>query len=600
MKTISEKKTDGVTEAASRNKTTAQRLKDSELKYRRLFEAAQDGILILNGDTGRIIDANPFVAGILGYRRNELLGKYLWDIGAFKDINASKMAYLELQSVNYVRYNSLPLETKDKRLIDVEFVSNAYKVNGSRIIQCNIRDITERKSRDLEYRTIISAAVDGFWLNNMQGHLLDVNQAYCLMSGYTYDELVNMTIADIEVIERPEEVASHIEKIKEVGHDHFETRHRRKDGVTFDVEISSHYLPIGGGRTCVFCRDITQRKKSEDAIRGSKLLLQTAIDATPDGMCVKNLEHRFLLVNKRFAESLNTIPQNMIGKADTEFSSEELCLGNPDKGIRGYHRGDNQAFQGRVMRDPRNAVTWTDGTQHIYDTYKIPLTDQLGLIYGVLVYNRDMTEQAKAEEQREVAYESLRHSLHNMIDTMAKVVEMRDPYTAGHQRRVADLASAIAQEMKLDDSRIEHIVMAAKIHDIGKMYVPSDILSKPGKLTDMEFSLIRTHAQGSFDIIKSIEFTQPVALMTLQHHERLDGSGYPNGLKGDAIMIESRILAVADVVEAMASHRPYRAALGIESALEEISKNKGKLYDADVVDACLELFNSGKFEFKSV
>ena len=183
---------------------------------------------------------------------------------------------------------------------------------------------------------------------------------------------------------------------------------------------------------------------------------------------------------------------------------------------------------------------------------------------------------------------------------MVKIVEMRDPYTAGHQQKVADLATAIAREMKLEDTRIDQLRMAAVIHDIGKMYVPSDILSKPGKLSDIEFSLIKTHSQGGYDIVKGMDFPCNVAKTVLQHHERLDGSGYPNQLKGEDTLLEAKILAVADVIEAMASHRPYRPALGIDKALEEISKNKGKLYDPDVVDACLELFNSGKFEFKSV
>jgi HD-GYP domain-containing protein (c-di-GMP phosphodiesterase class II) len=142
--------------------------------------------------------------------------------------------------------------------------------------------------------------------------------------------------------------------------------------------------------------------------------------------------------------------------------------------------------------------------------------------------------------------------------------------------------------------------MAAVIHDIGKMYVPSDLLSRPGKLSDMEFALIKAHAQAGYDIVKSMDFPSNIAKAILQHHERLDGSGYPNGLKGEDTLLEAKILAVADVIEAMAAHRPYRPALGIEKALEEISKNKGRLYDPDVVDACLELFHSGKFEFKSV
>jgi len=152
--------------------------------------------------------------------------------------------------------------------------------------------------------------------------------------------------------------------------------------------------------------------------------------------------------------------------------------------------------------------------------------------------------------------------------------------------------------MKLEETRVEHLVMAASIHDIGKMYVPSDILSKPGKLSDIEWAMIRAHAQGSYDILKDLEFSQPIALMALQHHERLDGSGYPNGLKGDQMLLESKILAVADVVEAMSSHRPYRPTLGLDQALEEISNNKGVLYDPDVVDTCVRLFREQGFKFE--
>jgi len=169
------------------------------------------------------------------------------------------------------------------------------------------------------------------------------------------------------------------------------------------------------------------------------------------------------------------------------------------------------------------------------------------------------------------------------------------PYTAGHQRRVADLAVAIAAELELPTDKIDGVNMASTIHDIGKIAVPAEILSKPTNLSDIEFGLIKSHTQAGYDILKDIEFPWPVARAILEHHERIDGSGYPNGLKGDEILMEARIMAVADVVEAMASHRPYRPALGIEVALEEIEKNKGTYYDSDVVDACLKLFREKRY-----
>ncbi|MFO7785966.1 MAG: HD-GYP domain-containing protein [Thermodesulfobacteriota bacterium] len=192
----------------------------------------------------------------------------------------------------------------------------------------------------------------------------------------------------------------------------------------------------------------------------------------------------------------------------------------------------------------------------------------------------------------------LQETLDGVIKVIAHIVESKDPYTAGHQRRVAELACAIAHEMELSEERIKGIRMAATIHDIGKVSVPSEILSKPGRLTDMEFGLIKAHPQMGYEILKGVDFPWPVAEIAYQHHERMDGSGYPRGIKGDEILPEARIIAVADVVEAMASHRPYRPALGIEAALEEISQNKGNAYDPVVADACLEVFTKGEFTFK--
>jgi putative two-component system response regulator len=204
----------------------------------------------------------------------------------------------------------------------------------------------------------------------------------------------------------------------------------------------------------------------------------------------------------------------------------------------------------------------------------------------------------KAEEEREAAYRALDKALNDSITAMSKMVEMRDPYTAGHQTKVADLSVAIARELKLPEEHVKYLRIAALIHDIGKIHIPSDILNKPGKLRDMEWELIRIHAQGSYDILKSIEFPWPIAQIAWQHHERLNGSGYPNGLGGDQILLEAKILAVADVVDAMSSYRPYRPSLGIDKALEEISQNRGVLYDPAIVDACLKLFRDDSYKLE--
>ena len=203
---------------------------------------------------------------------------------------------------------------------------------------------------------------------------------------------------------------------------------------------------------------------------------------------------------------------------------------------------------------------------------------------------RDVSARKRAEEERKQSFERMRKALRATVHSISVTVEMKDPYTSGHQWRVADLAMAIATEMGLSADQQDFIHTASTIHDIGKIAIPTEILSNPAKLTNPEFNLIKTHPQSGYEILKDIEFPWPVADVVLQHHERMDGSGYPQGLEGDDIILEARILAIADVVEAIAFHRPYRPAIGINLALEEISRNKGILYDADAVDACLKLF----------
>jgi len=192
----------------------------------------------------------------------------------------------------------------------------------------------------------------------------------------------------------------------------------------------------------------------------------------------------------------------------------------------------------------------------------------------------------------------LKEALDGIIHAIASTVEIRDPYTAGHQLRVAGLAFAIAREMGFSKAQAEGVRVAGTIHDLGKISVPAEILSRPGLLTEMEFEIIKTHPQAGYDILKDMKFPWPLARIVLQHHERMDGSGYPQGLSGENTLMEARILAVADVVEAMASHRPYRPALGIDVALKKISKNKGVLYDPEVVDACLKVFTENSFRFE--
>ncbi len=207
------------------------------------------------------------------------------------------------------------------------------------------------------------------------------------------------------------------------------------------------------------------------------------------------------------------------------------------------------------------------------------------------------TELQQSNQRLESSYKQLQVALDGIISATGKLLAMRDPYTSNHQKNVAKLSSAIAEEMGVSEERVRGIHMGALIHDIGKISIAAEILVKPGKLTDIEYAIIKGHAESGFEVLKDIAFPWPIAQIAHQHHERMDGSGYPEGLKGDQIIAEAKIVAVADVVEAMSADRPYRSGLGTEMALEEIRKNRGLLYDEAAVDACLALFEEERFSF---
>jgi PAS domain S-box-containing protein/putative nucleotidyltransferase with HDIG domain len=221
-----------------------------------------------------------------------------------------------------------------------------------------------------------------------------------------------------------------------------------------------------------------------------------------------------------------------------------------------------------------------------YDSGKILFWD------GIL---EDITERKEAQEQVQLSLQRLQKTIKEIIQAMAYIGEVRDPYTAGHQKRVAQLSFELAKMMGLSETQYEGLTMAAFVHDIGKILVPADILSKPGKLSKPELDMLKDHTKIGYEILKTIEFPWPIATIVLQHHERMDGSGYPAGLSGEQIILEARILAVADVVEAMSSFRPYRPALGVDKALAEIHQFRGTLYDGKVVDACIKLFTEKGF-----
>ena len=239
----------------------------------------------------------------------------------------------------------------------------------------------------------------------------------------------------------------------------------------------------------------------------------------------------------------------------------------------------------------------SDGSVSLIEIHSRAVQLQPGQVL-VISAARDITERKRIEEELRLSSEKLARAMEGTIQSMALTSEARDPYTAGHQARVSKLACAIANEMGLAEDTIEGIRVSGTLHDIGKIFIPAEILSKPGKLRPNEINLLKDHADVGYELLRNIDFPWPVAEIVYQHHERMDGSGYPRGLKGDEIMLEARIMGVADVVEAMASHRPYRPALTIDRAMLEILQKRGVLYDEKAVDACMRLFNEKRFKLE--
>jgi len=285
--------------------------------------------------------------------------------------------------------------------------------------------------------------------------------------------------------------------------------------------------------------------------------------------------------------------------AETLFGwAEQEILGRtnpivPEGQREEFRQLRDRALAGENYTGKELRVRKKDGAPVDISVSTAPLRAESGVIVGLMVVAADISERKRMEEELRESLQKSRRLFEQMIHALVSAVEKRDPYTAGHQRRVARLACAIAGEMKLPAEQINGIRTAASVHDIGKLSVPAEILSKPGRLSEIEMGLIKTHSQAGFEILAGIEFPWPIARIVLQHHERMDGTGYPLELEGDEILLEARILTVADVVEAMASYRPYRPANGIALALAEIKEYRGSRYAPEAVDACLTLFNKG-------
>jgi len=367
----------------------------------------------------------------------------------------------------------------------------------------------------------------------------------------------------------------------------------RPDGTEVLLEVFGTPITDEKGKpwaSLVTFSDITERVRIHDDLEESLKFNQDIINSVSNGIIVYDTELRYEVFNPYMEKLSGISATEVIGcKAEEHFPwlKETGVIKNLEMALKGQIPNEYEFYF---------SVSETDKSGWARD-HSAPLFNRGGDVVGVLGVVQDITEQKKSEDLLNEMNKSLALRLRQTIKAISKIGELRDVYTAGHQRKVADLACAIAKELGLSDEKISNISNGALIHDIGKINVASDILNKPGKISNLEYQILQTHAEFGYEIVKDIDFPPQVIELIHQHHERLDGSGYPQKLKGDQIILESRILAVADVVEAMTSHRPYRPALGIDVALEEISLHKGEKYDCAVVDACVKLFKEKGFRF---
>jgi len=579
-------KTYGVNQDITEQKRAEKALRESEEKYRSLFDNSMDAILLTSPD-GAILEANPAACTMFGRSPSEI--KELGRSGLMDSPDRHLQIALkeralqggEIAEITMVRANGekFPAEISSKVFIDE---------SGRQKTSIIIRDMTEKREAERNYQTLFQEMLNGFALHEIicdpagkpvNYRFLAVNPAFERLTGLRAERIIGKTVLEaLPDIER-----SWIEiygRVALTGEPAFFEDYSRVMDKHFEVTA---FQPEPMRFACIFS-DTTDRNKAVAAVRQSEEKFRSIFSNAQEGIFQVNRGGKYLTVNQAMASMLGySSPDDLIS---TINGFAQTLFVDPENGLRLlrtiHERGSAAGFECELYRK-NGSTLWASLDMHV-------VRDKAGDILYYEGFCEDITD-------RRLSLERLRKALGATVYAISAAVEARDPYTAGHQSRVADLAEAIAAEIGLPADRIEGLRLAATIHDLGKLSVPAELLTKPKKLLEIEFNLIKIHSQAGYDILKDIEFPWPIARIVLEHHERMDGSGYPNGLIGEQILLESRIVAVADVVESMASYRPYRPALGIDAALDEIEKNKGILYDINVVDACQKLFRENRFAF---
>ncbi|RKX71382.1 hypothetical protein DRP53_01735 [candidate division WOR-3 bacterium] len=597
-------------EIAERIKTENQLKREREF-LRRLTDTSPIGIVVMDPGLRKITFANQPAIKLLRLRKDEKTGIYeepdwtrtYYDGRPFPDDKIALAQVIETKTpVHDLRYSihfsdgeTIYLSINAAPLFDQE-----GKLEG---VVATIHDVTQQyladqalKASEAKYKTLTENLNVGIYRYELgsSNRFVEVNPAIVTMFGYENRE--EFLSVDAKTLYRdPEDKLRFETKLGKEGHVRNEIiQFRRKDGTNFFGSVSAVAVRDEDGKILYYdgiIEDITERIQAEKELALQRLYFQRLFEESPEAIVMLDNQDRVMLVNKAFQTIFQYTPEEAKGRYINDLIVPDHLTGEAS-GL------SQKVLSGNVI-EKETVRKRKDGS--LVDVsilgYPIVVDDKLIGVYGIYL---DISKRKRAEKELKESYEKLRKILDGTVSALASTTEKRDPYTAGHQYRVTSLACAIAQKMGLSEDRIDGIRVAGMLHDIGKIYIAAEILNKPIKLNEIEMRLVKEHCRAGYEILKNIDFSWPVAEIVYQHHERLDGSGYPRGLKGDEIMLEARILAVADVVEAMTSHRPYRGPLDLNDALQEIVRNRGILYDAEVVDACLELIQKDKFNFEEV
>jgi len=583
-------------------KQAEQELGESESRYRALAVSSPLAVFVSRNERGddRVALANPACVKLFeASSAEDLIGT-----SALELFEPDSRALVR-ERVDQASAAVLLVEARILRLdgtpLDVEITISPLPDQGVAAVEVVLHDITERRQADEELRQSEQKFAAAFHASpNLiaitalsDGEILEVNEAFSALLGYTRAESIGKTTAELSIWTDLADRAEFTRLLAEAGEvQDLETTLRRKDGTLVSVTDSARTLDFQGEK-CVLSitHDVTERKRALEELEFRNAVLSTVQETSKDGILVVDEAEHVLSFNRRFVEMWH-IPEELIEDGADEpllqFAASQLTDSQPFL-QRARHLNEHR------RETSQDELVLADG--RVFDHYSAPMLGPGERYFGHVWYFRDITEGKRAEQELVGQKDQIGRTLTSVIDIASNITEMRDPYTAGHQRRVSELAVRISEEMGMSVQQIEENRVAALIHDVGKMSVPAEILVKPGVLSPMEFSLVKSHAEAGYRIIASANMQGRIDEIVYQHHERCDGSGYPRGLSAEQLLPGAKVLMVADVVEAMASHRPYRAALGIDTALAEIERGAGTLYDAEVSKACMTVFRELGFTF---